>query len=281
MNFMTRRRWSDNDFYFGPFTFARDKNYRSFAIVLGSGEDEYPGCSLRFSAFVGTMIVALPSWALRPERHKVFPQWDAATIQRLGRDWYWNVIKREYGFSIQDGYLSVSFGRVTHDSSTEQRWGYFLPWTQWRHMRHSLYDIDGNLFAHLPQIARWNTPEYEASRKLEESCPTITFAFTDFDGEQLTAKTKIEEREWLFGTGWFKWLSWFRKPKVSRSLDIKFSGETGRRKGSWKGGTIGHSIKMRPDEGPLVAFMRYCDEHEMRFLGVAPTCQTCPEKGES
>lgn len=37
--------------------------------------------------------------------------------------------------------------------------------------------------------------------------------------------------------GWFKWLSWFGRPKIRRSLDIQFSSETGPEKGSWKGGT--------------------------------------------
>ena len=44
--------------------------------------------------------------------------------------------------------------------------------------------------------------------------------FNDFDGEFLTAKTRIEERQWELGTGWFKWLSRFHKPIIHRSLDI-------------------------------------------------------------
>lgn len=258
------RRWGDSDTYVGPFTFARDRTWKPLGIHLQSTDDEDRGCSLRMSAFGGTMIIALPSWVLRPERRKVVPGWDAATIERLGRDWYWAVTQREFGVSLNDGFLNVSFGRVTHDSSTEQRWSCFLPWTQWRHVRHSLYGLDGSLYAHLPQ-ARWGTPEYERGRALEEACPTVSFAFTDFDGEALIATTRIEEREWLFGEGWFKWLSLFRRPKVSRSLDIKFSGETGRRKGSWKGGTVGHSIAMRPGEPHTAAFQRYCAEHSMTF----------------
>jgi hypothetical protein len=212
--------------------------------------------------------VALPSWVLRPERHKVVPGWDEATIARLGRDWYWNVIERAFGFSLVEGHLYLSLGRQTHDSSTTQRWSCFLPWTQWRFVRHSLYDLNGALFADLPHRARWDTPEYEEGRRLEDTSPTVTFAFKDFDGEAMTATTKIEEREWLFGTGWFKWLSIFARPKVRRSLDIRFSGETGERKGSWKGGTIGHSIDVQPGEPHTSAFRRYCQEHKMEFVGI-------------
>lgn len=262
-----RRRWGDNDIYFGPFTFARDRVYRSFAVSLTSTDDEDRGCRLRVSAFGLTGIVALPSWFLPPERKKVFPNWDADTVSRLGRDWYWNIIPREFGLSIFEGHLSISFGRVTHDSSTEQRWGCFIPWTQWRFVRSSLYRLDGSLYTHLPKSAKWGTPEYNEQCRLEESCPRISFAFADFDGEELVAITNIEEREWLFGTGWFKWLSVFTKPKVRRSLDIRFSGEIGQRKGSWKGGTIGHSIEMIGDELHVAAFKRYCIEHDMTFLG--------------
>lgn len=33
-------RWGDNDHYIGPFTFAVDRRYRSFTIVLSSGDDD-------------------------------------------------------------------------------------------------------------------------------------------------------------------------------------------------------------------------------------------------
>jgi len=50
------------------------------------------------------------------------------------------------------------------------------------------------------------------------------------------------------------------------SLDISFSGEVGNRKGSWKGGTVGHSTNMRHDETHKTAFQRYCVENGMTFV---------------
>ena len=126
-----RIAWSDNDRYFGPFTYARQsKGYRSIAVVLGSGDDDdYPGCRLRFSGFGRTLILALPA-IIKPWREKVYPNWDAATVERLGRDWYWNTKEREYGFSCAEGFLQVFLGRQTDDSSTTQSWSAFLPWKQ-------------------------------------------------------------------------------------------------------------------------------------------------------
>ncbi len=272
---MKHIRWGDNDSYWGPFTYAKDK-YHDLALVLGSGDDEdYPGCRIRMSGFGHTLICALPP-ILRPWRVKVFPSsWDAATIARLGRNWYWSVDERELGFSYghsgavgDGGFLQVFLGRRTDDSSTTHSWSCFTPWNNWRHVRHSMYDLEGKHF--------WTEPKAEAKRpsgpwpswfEAKEACPSRTFSFNDFDGEALTAKTRIEEREWRLGTGWFKWRSRFRKPIIHRSLDIDFSGETGKRKGSWKGGTVGHSIEMLPSELHEAAFKRYCEAHEMKFGG--------------
>jgi len=280
---LAARRWGDNDTYVGPFTFARDRKYKHLGISLSSTDDEDRGCSLRVSAFGATFIVALPSWVLQPERKKVFPgTWDAETVKRLGRDWYWDITPREFSVSLFDGHLSIGYGRCTHDSSTEQRWGCFLPWTQWRHVRHSLYALDGRLYAHLPQnIGRWDSPQRDAERALEESCPTASFTFTDYDGEELVATVQIQEREWRFGTGYFKWLSLFVPNKIRRSLDIKFSGETGRRKGSWKGGTTGAGAEMRADDSPFTAFNRYCNEHEMNLTGWTETAPHSTEPSET
>jgi len=278
-----RRRWSDNDRNFGPFTIAWERSYPRIGVMLCSGDGEHPGASFRFHAGALTALIALPDWLLPPQRTKVFPKWDEATITRLGRNWYYDVARREYGFSIsgtgQVGgavALHVHYGRQTMDSSTEKSKCYFLPWTTWRHVRRSLYDLSGAHFADIPERKRGlgvDDPgfhnHWEAAHALEKACPTASFAFKDYDGEDLTVTTRIEEREWRKGEGRFKWLSWFSKPIVHRSLDLRFSGETGRRKGSWKGGTIGHAVNMEPGELHEAAFRRYCAENGMTFVGPA------------
>ncbi len=262
-------RWSDRDHFVGPFTFCLS-DYKRLAFVFGSGDgDDYPGCRLRVSVGSFTGILALPP-ILRPWREKVEARWDAETIKRLGRDWYWNCYEREYGFSYSEGFLQVFLGRQTHDSSTTQSWSKHLPWSQWRHVRHSLYGLTGEHYADAPTRMRLGDGHADTWWTTQENCPSRSFAFADYDGEQLTAKTRIEEREWRFGDGWFKWLSVFRKPKIVRSLDITFSGETGKRKGSWKGGTIGHSIQMQSGEFHESAFRRYCAEHSMTFVNPTP-----------
>lgn len=257
-------RWSrDRDKYVGCFTICKnDRHHNPIDLLInsGGGDDRISACHVRISSFGYTVLFPIPR-IIKP-----WKQW----IDTSKYEWsknpeggYWDYHPKEYGVHYLEGYLRLSLGAQTMSSCTTQGKAWFLPWTQWRHVRHSLYTTDGQWFCDTPDYKNWE--EYQ---KVVDSCPTITFKFKDYDGEELTAKTRIEEREWRFGTGYFKWLSLFRKPKIARSLDIRFSGETGKRKGSWKGGTIGHGIDMLKNETPWQAFKRYCDSKDMTFLGI-------------
>jgi hypothetical protein len=89
----------------------------------------------------------------------------------------------------------------------------------------------------------------DCSQRDRGNCPTDKFEFKDFDGEQITATCKIEEREWQRGRGIFR-LLFIGRNLVRRSLDLQFSSEVGKRKGSWKGGMVGHSIEMLAEKPP-------------------------------
>lgn len=262
-----RRRWSNNDRHFGPFTYSRDKGYRPLGVMLNSGSDEFPGCSLRLQGFGHTLIVELPP-VIRPWRRWIDTSKHAWAGPNGG---YWDEHAREYGFSVSDNFLQVHFGAQTHDSTTTQDWSCFLPWRSWRFFRYSLFDLQGaHFWTQLESDYPAGTARFEAQRFWDERVPKAVFVFNDFDGEEIRATTHIEEREWRFGTKWCSWLSLFRRPRIRRSLDINFDKETGRKKGSWKGGTLGHGIDMLPGELHEAAFRRYCAEHSMTFVGAEP-----------
>lgn len=263
-----RRRWSDTERRWGPFTVDHAKAGRAnrWAVLLNSGDPEDgPNAHLRLHAFRWTLLVELPP-ILKPYRERVTAKyWNAETIARMGRDWYYHYDPREFGFCLTEGFLMVHYGRQSLDSSTEQSWSWFLPWTQWRHVRQSWHGLHGERLSVL--YDRSPSTLYRRQEAHRSLCPKVQFLFLDFDRESIRATTHIEEREWRFGTGAFRWLSWFRRPKVHRSLEIAFSAEVGRKKGSWKGGTIGHSIEMLPGELHEAAFRRYCAKHELTFSG--------------
>lgn len=256
-------RLTDNDKNWGPFTLARWR--KRFGISIESGDDEDPESKFLLTGFGWALRMRIPKWCILPfkVKHEAL-SWDDATVKRLGRNWYYQVFPREYGITLSDmgnGYdfLQIQYGPQTHDSSTTKSWCKHLPWKQWRNVRWSVYTPDGTHFATEPK-----GKFFEFCRH-KDSCPTTQFEFEDYDGARIVATGMIEEREWHRGEGWFKWLRFFYRPKIRRSLDLKFSAEVGPEKGSWKGGTTGHGIDMEKGETPEQAFQRYCEmEHRSK-----------------
>lgn len=269
-------RWSDNDRYFGPFTYAFEPRNRKVAVMLGSGDDDdYPGCRLRVSVGRHTAILALPA-IIKPWR-----EWKEITtepyrsqlIEKGRKPGYYDTHEREYGFTSSEGALHLHFGQQTHEWPGAKSKVIFYPWRAHRCIRHSIYDGQGVLFADLPQ-GPYSNNRWAAERALKEACPAARFAFKDFDGEEIVATCQIEEREWRRGKGVFR--LWFLgRNKISRDMDLRFSSEVGQRKGSWKGGTVGHSCDISPGETPESAFRRYCEKQRLTFIG-APAPEAEP-----
>lgn len=267
-------RWSDNDRYFGPLTYAREGRYRRFGVMLGSGHQENEGCRLRLHAFGHTLIIKLPA-IIKPYRVKVpysLPD-IVAKCEAAGREaFYWDEHEREYGFTAAEGAVHFHYGEQTHAWPGSKSKVWFYPWRHHQSIRHTIYDLDGELFADLPDWGLRNRNGWAAKNALEAACPVAKFEFLDFDDERITATCRIEEREWRRGKGVFRVL-FFGRNRVERSLDLSFSSEVGRRKGSWKGGTVGHSIKMMPGELHEAAFRRYCAQEGLRFVEGAPAAR--------
>lgn len=265
-----RIRWSDHDHYFGPFTYAHEPRYRRVGIMLGSGREEYEGCRVRLSLGAHTLILALPA-IIKPWRRWVEIKTEPTRSQIIaqGREpGYWDEHEREFGFTSFEGAVHFHYGPQTHDSDTDKVKVWFYPWREHRHIRHSLYDLQGEHFADLPEWGFRHRNGWTVKNAIEAACPTTRFEFDDFDGERIVATCRIEEREWKRGKGIFR-LLFLGRNKINRSLDLSFSSEVGRRKGSWKGGTVGHSIDMLPGELHEAAFRRYCAKEALTFIGAA------------
>lgn len=157
----------------------------------------------------------------------------------------------KYGIKLFEGeHVVVYYGNNAINTENPKRRDWFLPWTQFEHVRHSGYDLQHN---HVIDFS--NT--WEQMNEQRASVPTAVINFDDYDRQPMQATVRIEEREWRRGDkkGW-RWLRWFCKPIISRRLEVEYSGETGPRKGEWKGGTIAESIEMLPSESYRDAFHR-------------------------
>lgn len=248
------------------FTELKKTVHGGWGIGINSGFDEHdPFFYARTPGY--WFQLRLPKWLLRPYRTKVVAGWDPATVARLGRDWYWDEDRREFAISLSDNHLNIAFGRQADDSTIDRRWGCFLPWNEWRFVGYRVYDLAGGLIYITPDDGERHNKEDDAAR---ERAPRARFLFTDFDGEQIEASTLLLQREWDKGAGWFKWLSLFVERRTRRDLEIDFSKEVGPKKGSWKGGTTGHGIEVRPGELHEAAFRRYCAAYNLTFIGANP-----------
>lgn len=86
------------------------------------------------------------------------------------------------------------------------------------------------------------------------------YIYTDsYDGEKIPTTIYVEEREWR--PKWLKWTRLFATTR--REIDVHFSKEVGKRKGSWKGGTIGCGYELLKDEYPVDCLKRM--ERERKF----------------
>jgi hypothetical protein len=230
-------RLADNDRNFGPFTLATVKRAKWCRIILSSHPkpDEEEGDMCRLNVWLGRYLlrIGLPK------------------IIKMGH---------QYGVCLFENHFTIYYGRYTKFSSsdTDQVWSCFLPWDEWELMRRRLYDDKVHLFSDTDATGMFGGHSYEMHKKAEEKCPRLKFYIRDYDGEDIVATTHIEELEWARGKKPFRWLRWFVKNKVRRTLVISFDHELGSEKGSWKGGTLGHGITMLPGEDHETAFKRYC-----------------------
>jgi hypothetical protein len=82
------------------------------------------------------------------------------------------------------------------------------------------------------------------------------------DGSRIdyaNATISVEEREWR--PKWFKWTSLFKK--VRKTISVEFDQEIGKGVGSYKGGTLGCSYELLPNERPVRCLMRMSKERNL------------------
>lgn len=243
--------------------------YRDYGIELSTGySDEYPykkpTNSLHIKFLYHSWWFAIPQ-IIKPKTKWVdTSKYEWATPNADGKKGYWDHIRRDYGISTFENTVHIHYGiqpgswsrdDPKNSDHTKVLW---IPWMTKRFIRTSYYEPESQ--KHLKTYyarKRGDMRNYlDDEYKFIESIPKLLIKFKDFDGEEITAKAHVEEREWRHGTGWFKWLSLFVKPTICRSLYISYDKETGYEKGSWKGGTVGQSIDIRKGEIVESAFMR-------------------------
>lgn len=262
-----------------------------YGIELSTGySDDYPYAKPRNLLHIRFLHHSW--WFTVPQLIKPKCVW----VDTSGYDWakkdgskgYWNHIRRDYGIGTFDNSLHIRYGiqpgswSKSDPKNSDHTFVWFIPWLNQRFVRKSYYDA----FTQEHMRTFWEKDQrgkgirmYEEQREFEDKeYKHMLVKFKDFDNEEVTAKCRIEEMEWRWGTGFFKWLSLFRKPFIRRTLWISFDKETGYEKGSWKGGTMGQGIDMLPGEIAEDAFTRYArGTDRYKNYGVKPRNMTALE----
>lgn len=125
-----------------------------------------------------------------------------------------------YGFKFVGDYLSIRYGK-SKGKKDDPSTAITMPWG-WKHKGHLI-------------LSGHETHPYKYWLKSGEC-------------QVREATIRMESRRWTR-----PWLPWER---VNTYIDVTFNDEVGERSGSWKGGVLGCSFDMVPNESPVDALRR-------------------------
>lgn len=133
-----------------------------------------------------------------------------------------------YGFCFYTDLLFIRWGKDKGERG-DPHTSFTMPWG-WRHR---LHEVLGGAETHAYQ-----------------------YTLRSGEVQERTATIKPERRLWT--------RPWLPYKRENQYIDIEFSAEVGERSGSWKGGVLGCSYDMLPNETPLAALRRM--EQERKFV---------------
>lgn len=154
--------------------------------------------------------------------------------------------------------MMESWGFDFHERSIHLNWGHrckilHFPW-EFRRVRNEVLREDGSWG---PFVGSWEHDKEADGRAIEEH--PYRYVLRDGTVQNRIATIHVEESEYRWRSA--KWLPWPRK--IYRCIEVEFDGEVGEKSGSWKGGCVGCSYEMKPDETPAECLKRM--ERERKF----------------
>ena len=254
--------------------FSKDKKEWSFALGIRTVGEYYKTQTNYNLLNIGFWKYSV--WIRIPELIKPKIQWvDTSHFETRPNSpkGYNNTIQKSYGFSFHKDALHIDYGIQPgcwlgdDPKNSNHTKVFFNGWEETRRIRYEFFDLNHNHFAFANDKPN-GAIDFDSIQKCEKEVPKVQIKFNDYDGEEITASCYVYEMEWEFGKGLFKWVKFFRSNIIVTRLNLSFDKEVGPKKGSWKGGTLGHSCDVKADEGLFSAFSRYGEEHNFSNLRV-------------
>lgn len=148
-----------------------------------------------------------------------------------------------YGFAVHNDTFWIYKGGDYEDGQCQNQWiSWYLPFFSYEFDGHWIYNKKAEWvqmrFKH--KDGRPDSYEFRKTDALNYVYP-YTYKLKNGTVQERLATCTIERRKWH--RKWFPFLT-----KESTVIDIEFNDEVGERSGTWKGGTIGCSYELNPDE---------------------------------
>lgn len=163
-----------------------------------------------------------------------------------------------YGFATHNNTFWIYKGGDYKDGQCQNQWiSWYLPFFSYDFDGHWIKDKDLN-WVKMKFKQNDGRPDSWDFRKDGAYVEVHPYKYTLNNGvvQERTATCTVEKRLWH--RKWFPFLK-----KQSHVIDIEFDDEVGERSGSWKGGTLGCSWDMLPDDTILTSLRRMERERKM------------------
>jgi len=161
----------------------------------------------------------------------------------------------KYGIAIHNSTVWIYRGGKGNMNGGTKWWTWDIPFITKEWVRTSILLKDGTW----EHETKGNKKDF-FNDEWKSKQASWTYDYTDnYDMDIIPTTIYVDEREWRP-----KWLTWTKLfAKTRRTIDIHFSKEVGKRKGSWKGGCTGCGYELLKNETPLDCLKRM--EKERKF----------------
>lgn len=167
-------------------------------------------------------------------------------LERWAREPYEIMESWGFTYSQEAGGLHLRWGRHYKIIT--------MPWRDWSHVTHEVRNFAGRW---VPYVGSWEHEKKSDGRATEVH--PYHYLLRSGEKQDRIATVHVERMTWRLR--WLRWTSTFQKTR--HYIDVSFNEEIGERCGSWKGGTVGCSYDLKPNETPGECLRRM--EQERRF----------------
>lgn len=257
-------RLTSNSKRYGPFEVGTTQ-YPVLQWEYSTGYDgDYPNIkrnTISLTIYKFCARISLPQIFKPLETKVIASTWSKETIERLGRNYYFEYTNRIYGFRFSKEYCQIFYGLNEEmgtdipDGYKEKRIGFHLPWTQYDFLYQKVYD--GNMQLVYLETKEDRKPKKDPTKKpvrsdskydLIKKMYKKKFKLLDYDNKEVMLDVYYTEMKWTKGTGSFSWLKYLFKPMVRKSIELNFEPAIGKKKNDWKGGLVSMGYDKKDDE---------------------------------